>query len=272
MATATDGSRWITIGGKKQGDREHVGGFPVQISADGRIIKGGPKGLVGKKISDVGKFFRRSRGQKKAAKQSRDIFKRQAEGWEMDPAEYRKLADEVYDLQRDHHNAREKAKTEARRRLGVTAADIRRWENEGFDVASGKIKGVDTLGRELARHYPELGWGGGYGEETGDEDYDQKLWDLLSEGKRELPAKNSEEFHQSVDDYLAALTEQYGDPDEAPDNQKEELWAGVVEDSPVPFSLVRPTPGNPHALPPIGADEVRRIANWATGRGPRPSQ
>ncbi|MBX9680142.1 MAG: hypothetical protein K2X38_15385, partial [Gemmataceae bacterium] len=54
---ATDGDgEWITIGGKAEGEEKHVGGFPVFIK-DGVIVKGGPRGLKGKKVSEVKAFF-----------------------------------------------------------------------------------------------------------------------------------------------------------------------------------------------------------------------
>jgi ParB-like chromosome segregation protein Spo0J/Sec-independent protein translocase protein TatA len=49
--------KWITIGGREEGDQKHVGGFPVQISSDGTILKGGPKGLRGKNVKDVKSHF-----------------------------------------------------------------------------------------------------------------------------------------------------------------------------------------------------------------------
>lgn len=61
LSAASDGSQWITIGGREEGDEKHVGGFPVQISSDGTILKGGPRSLQGKKVKDVGKHFKRQR-------------------------------------------------------------------------------------------------------------------------------------------------------------------------------------------------------------------
>ena len=51
---------WLTIGGKAEGDEKHVGGFRVQIDAEGRILKGGPAGLKGKKVSEVHDYFQKS--------------------------------------------------------------------------------------------------------------------------------------------------------------------------------------------------------------------
>lgn len=203
MRTA-DGNRWVTIGGRKDGAADHAGGFPVQLDKDGRIVSGGPKGLKGRHVTSVGEYFRKVRNTPDARKRRAEAkHDRQARAWGISPDEYREVADQVWKDRQSEHSAREAAKTEARRRLGITAGDIRRWENDGFDHASGKAKGLDTLGRELASQYPELGWGGGYSAESDDlGDYDAKLWDLLKEGKQSLPARDSDEFHQMVDEYM----------------------------------------------------------------------
>lgn len=39
---------WVEIGGHEEGDKRHVGGTPVQLNKEGRIVKG-PEGLVGHK-------------------------------------------------------------------------------------------------------------------------------------------------------------------------------------------------------------------------------
>lgn len=54
--SANDDGEWITIGGHEEGDKKHVGGFRVLIK-DGVIVKGGPKGLRGKKVSEVKAYF-----------------------------------------------------------------------------------------------------------------------------------------------------------------------------------------------------------------------
>jgi Protein of unknown function (DUF935) len=53
------GGHWITLGGHPEGDSKHAGGFPAYIDKDGTIRKcGGPKSLVGKKVSEVKDHFR----------------------------------------------------------------------------------------------------------------------------------------------------------------------------------------------------------------------
>ena len=48
IARLSDEEKWITIGGRQEGEKKHAGGFPVQIDGEGRILKGGPQGSAGK--------------------------------------------------------------------------------------------------------------------------------------------------------------------------------------------------------------------------------
>jgi hypothetical protein len=57
MAVEGKEENWVTIGGSPSGKAKHAGGFPVQLDGDGNIIKGGPKGLRGKHVSEVKKHF-----------------------------------------------------------------------------------------------------------------------------------------------------------------------------------------------------------------------
>lgn len=229
---AADGSKWVTIGGRKDGSDEHVGGFPVQLDENGIVLKGGPKGLRGKHVSKIVSHFKRMRNTPAAkAKRAESMVKKQAKSWDMSPDQYRQFIDQIWQDKAAEHKARESAKADARKSLGVTAGDVRRLEEQGFDYGSGKIKGLDTVGRELATQYPELNWGGGYGDDSGksvdDTDYDAKVWELLKEGKTDLPAKDSPEFHTEVDEYLNYLADQTGGS--SPEEEEDE--------SPIPFSL-----------------------------------
>jgi hypothetical protein len=53
MATGDESSHWITIGGKKEGDKKHKGGFPVEITKEGVIVHSRVKGLQGKKLAET---------------------------------------------------------------------------------------------------------------------------------------------------------------------------------------------------------------------------
>jgi hypothetical protein len=232
-----DGTRWITIGRRKDGEDEHAGGFPVQISADGEILKGGPSGLRGKKLSEVGDYFdglrkeREQSGADKFAEVSgyfdqrgesaarlkpenapgntrswKRIVAHQAEQWGMEPTDYEQAAKDAWQEETDRHHEREAAKTYARQRLDLTQADVNRLENQGFDAGSKhkRIKGLDKVSRELANQYPGLGWGGGYDDDDQRMDYDSLVWELIREGKQELPSKTSREFHEQVDAFIGS--------------------------------------------------------------------
>src|ERR1700734_1941528 len=51
-------SMWQTIGGHPAGDKKRVGGTPVKIASDGKIVAG-PKKLEGKKVDELGKKSKR---------------------------------------------------------------------------------------------------------------------------------------------------------------------------------------------------------------------
>jgi SPP1 gp7 family putative phage head morphogenesis protein len=209
-----DSDRWITIGGREQDGRKHVGGFPVQIDPDGRIVKsGGPQGLVGRHVSEAGGYFGQERRRQAREQEAADwggrkgystIVARQSARWKIDPATYESIADQVWADRLQQHGEREAAKQYARKRLNLNAGDIERLENQGFDHGSDhkRIKGLDTLGREMASLFPALGWGEGYG--SGDDrDYGADVWELVKEGKQTLPSKTSREYHAAVDEHLA---------------------------------------------------------------------
>jgi hypothetical protein len=65
---AKEDGEWITIGGHEEGGAKHKGGFPVLVGSDGTIKKGGPPGIVGKKVSEVKSHFDQSRSEKTKAK------------------------------------------------------------------------------------------------------------------------------------------------------------------------------------------------------------
>jgi hypothetical protein len=54
-----DEGRWITIGGRPEGDKKHVGGTHVKVDDEGRIIDG-PEELTGKRVSELSEESKRS--------------------------------------------------------------------------------------------------------------------------------------------------------------------------------------------------------------------
>ena len=274
MSAHGQGERWITIGGRKSEDGEHAGGFPCKINADGEIIAGGPRGLRGKNVREVYKHFQRARNTPQAKERRyQATVKKQAKAWRISEKEYQQFADEVWKEKQDAHQAREAAKSYARKSLGITAADVNRWENQGLDYSSSRLSKYefDRAAQSVASQFPDLGWGAGYGDDDGG--LEGKLWDLLKEGKVDLLSRNSPEFHADVDEYLGYLASQspggLDDPPDADDTDFD-FGANTQEDQSYRFSN---DPG-----PKEGdrkGDLVFRSSRWhkleTSGRGDAPS-
>lgn len=216
-----DAGRWITIGAKSNGEGKRKGGFPCQIDKDGTILKGGPAGLRGKNVSEIGKYFDEQKASKSREFDEKNpigktrsygtIVNYQAEKWGMKPSDYSDFADQIWEEKATEHKEREDAKAHARKRLKLTAGDISKLENDGFDHGSrhAKIRGLDTVAREMASMYPSLGWGEGYGDEEG-RDLGANIWELIREGKIDAPSRVSKEFHDEVDSYLENELRKHG--------------------------------------------------------------
>jgi hypothetical protein len=119
---------------------------------------------------------------------------RTAEDWDVDPYILADAVDEVWEEERAADGDFQKALTAARKRTGLTADRITRWENLGADHSIWP--GLDVAARELAGQYPALGIGRGYEEGAGydDTDYAASLWDLLRAGVRPQKPKHGPEI------------------------------------------------------------------------------
>lgn len=115
----------------------------------------------------------------------------EAEYWGVDPYLLAETADEVWRVERSDDAERQAALSAARKRTGLTAGRIARWENLGADHSTWH--GLDVAARELASEYPTLGIGPGYVTEgnADDSDYGEKLWDLLREGVQRAKPRHS---------------------------------------------------------------------------------
>jgi hypothetical protein len=93
--------------------------------------------------------------------QWKGLVKQKAAEWDMKPEDFDSLADDLHRQLSEHWRDHSEAQQAARKALNMTAGDINRLENTGFDSGSkhAKIKQLDTVGRELAAQYPGLGWG-----------------------------------------------------------------------------------------------------------------
>mgnify|MGYP000917526679 CR=1 FL=1 len=220
--------RWITIGGRAKEDKEHHGGFPVQIDGEGRILKGGPKALQGKHVSEIGAHFeaerearRKSResgepdffdtiiAENKAAAAEREknapgntrslkkIIAYQAESWGMEEDTYAQFMDEVMSDEMHRLREREDVKDSLRKRLGINAGTLRRLQERGGKDNRGgdysDVTGLDEAAGDFASHYPHL---------FTDGNHEQTAWDLIIEGAQQPPSRTSREFHERVDQRL----------------------------------------------------------------------
>ena len=117
----------------------------------------------------------------------------------MAPDDLADAVDFVYESKIEYLQRREEAKRFARQVTGLTAGDLARLENAGYDLASGRRVGGATAGKladfdvhavEVARQYPDLGLGD---PDRGD-DVARAVWDLLREGSQPPPTKYSDEI------------------------------------------------------------------------------
>lgn len=250
MDSSPKGAKWITIGGRSKGDKKHHGGFPVQIDSEGRILKGGPKGLRGKHVSEVGKHFNETRESRakdnddffaKAGAELRDsiaaakkeadadfeargagntrslkkIVAYQAEKWGMEEETYKQFMAEIMDEQTKRLRERENVKDSLRKMLGINAGTLRRLQERGGNDGRGgdysDVKGMDEAAEFLQGNFPHL---------MKSDNAEQEAWDLVIEGKRRPFSDTSREFHDAIDERLEELMQTAGNdytPDESSD-------------------------------------------------------
>lgn len=135
------------------------------------------------------------------------LVRQQADAWDMTPKQYEELATELYKNFTDHSAEVEAARKFASQQAKLNQGDIERLENQGYDAGSehDRIKGLDTIGRELASMFPGIGWGGGYDQESvgqEDVDYAEKVWNLIRQGAQPVPSRISPEFVAHIDEFL----------------------------------------------------------------------
>ncbi len=162
----------------------------------------------------------------------------QAEKWGVTPEFYEEMATTVWRDQAEHNADREAAKKYARQRMKLNAGNLHKLEDSGKDYSN--VRGLDTLGREIASMFPAMGWGGGYTDDAGGDDrpFDELVYELVKEGKQETPSKLSPEFHAAIDGYIQDGIDRAGFSDVAKtrkDAPDADPWA-AEEDDVVPFS------------------------------------
>lgn len=186
---AASSCNWITVGAQSAGGGKRKGGTPVCVSG-GKIVKG-PKALSGKTLKGLS---RQSVGTKR-----RQSIRGAAKAYGVDADELSKMVDEMWPEIRQQVQEREEFKQLVRQRMNMTEADVARIENGYRDYST--VHGIDDVANELAMDYPQ--W---FGSEN--DNPSETLWELLREGKRELPAKHDDEV---VDQAARRLAEMGGD-------------------------------------------------------------
>lgn len=193
---------------------EAIKGGQLQNPKDIRGVLNAAKGLLSRgKVGDEGHEAVAEALRRKVARAGQErspswqaTVKAKADEWDMEPKEFESLAADIHKEFVGHHGEREAARKAASKLTGLTAGDVNRLENQGYDSGSDhpKIKRLDEIGRDLASQYPALGWGRGREGDEGesDVDYGERLWDLIRTGAKGVPGRTSPEFLKHVEDYL----------------------------------------------------------------------
>ena len=218
---------WITIGATEGEDGETHGGTPVRVS--GGKITAGPPSLKGETMDDLKD---KSRHPVRAAKGAHASAESKT-GKDYTPSQARSLGGEnrvamhqaaksaakgtgvpVHHVLQTMHKAhehisgqneaREAAKAELRKNLGMTAGDAAKHENAYKDHST--VKGFDTAARDIAERYPDLGF------DPDSTDTPAKVWELLREGKGKHVALHSQEVADLAAEWLRGRLGRDADP------------------------------------------------------------
>jgi phage gp29-like protein len=190
---------------------QKVGGAPVFVNADGKITKGCP-GLKGEHVADLidePEESRQRRETRQAHAEARGL-----QGHEVGVTDLRKLETGRHQSQHaaakeaaklhgvstadvlarmpDAHKMlvetvaqREAVKEHARRITGLNAGNLARIENTYRDHST--VPGFDSAARTIAIEHPELGL------DPEGSDVEAAVWDLIREGRQDVPALHSRE-------------------------------------------------------------------------------
>lgn len=168
--------QWITIGGRQEGDKKHVGGTPVYVE-NGRITKGHPS-LTGKRINALSEPAEEAGGHRKQLKDSaeynRVVWGNKARAEGLDHVGLHQLAAEMmaHDnaAKNEHHSLLARAHSlHAGLGHGSLKTVAARASHGQEDWQS--IKGIDDTASALAEEFPGF---------SGDPEH---LYNLLVAGK-----------------------------------------------------------------------------------------
>ncbi|WP_321377102.1 phage portal protein family protein [Trichococcus shcherbakoviae] len=136
-----------------------------------------------------------------------------AEAFDISPDELTEAAKEILEGQREHIELRNAARNDAWKTTGLSMADIKRQENSGRDYSTIQTRGIvfDKAARVLAKEYP-----GVFGDANDpNADLAAGLWDLLREGKQELPSIYDPEILDEAANYVTSA-KRGREPEEEP--------------------------------------------------------
>jgi len=215
-------TKWITYGTGTDDEGNRTGGRKMCLDSDGNIAKGGPKSMSGKPFSKLGQLFKKINNNP-AAHQARfeRTVKQNAQEFGMTSEQYKEIGDELWNEELGRHREREKAKQYARKVIGITQADIDRWENAGLDYTSRqeKLRGFDEYASMVAQQFPELG--------IDPNDAEAEVWDLVKEGVTPPPSKNSDEYHRKIAEFVSTM-QRSGNRQRTPEEEAErQRWQDV---------------------------------------------
>lgn len=133
---------------------------------------------------------------------------------------------------------RESAKAAARKLTGLTAGDVSRLANAGYDYTSAakaggatgqKLRHFDEFAQEIAREFPELGLGD---PDDPRADFAAGLWNLLAEGKQAIPSKgDADVLREAANLILASNYSPNFSPEFSPDAEYADAFRcrGTIE-------------------------------------------
>jgi DNA polymerase family A len=127
---------------------------------------------------------------------------RTAAARDVDPYRLAAAVDHVWQEARLLYHETLHARQEARKRTGLTPAQMARWEHAGHDASSWP--GLDDMAAALVEELPALGLGatGAYGDTP--PDYGGQLWHLLRNAEDRLPPRDDPALLQRAADLVAA--------------------------------------------------------------------
>lgn len=139
----------------------------------------------------------RRKGNRERRESWAKIVKEQASAWDMTPQEYHETASGVYREFVAPLQERESVKDSMRKMVGTNARKLRQIEERGGKGGKGgdysNVKGLDSAAEYLQEHYPHL---------VENENAEETAWNMIKEGRKQVPGKTSQEFTDHMGEFL----------------------------------------------------------------------